>query len=53
MSNIAMVAPSSNFFITFEIKPDVTSIDFTIKKYHFGTVESRFKKDFGSGENLC
>ena len=29
MSNISMVASSSNFFISFELKPDVGSIDFT------------------------
>ena len=29
--NISTVAPSSIFFISFKIKPDVTSIDFTTK----------------------
>ena len=37
MSNISMVAPSSFFFISFEIKPDVTSSDFTTKKRIFTT----------------
>ena len=32
-----MVAPSRNFFISFEIKPDVTFSDFTTKKRIFTT----------------
>ena len=35
MSNISTAAPSSNFFISFKIKPDVTFIGFTNKNRIF------------------
>ena len=35
MSNISMVVPSRNFFISFEIKPNITSSDFNTKKRIF------------------
>ena len=37
MSNISTVAPSSIFFISFEIKSNVTSSDYTTKKRIFTT----------------
>ena len=41
MSNISMVAPSIIFFISFELKPDVTFSDFTTKKRIFTTFGSQ------------